>query len=59
MINFKGKKILITGSTGGIGKGLGNLRLEHVFDLRGREYILDHLILDKNCSRCRLDRMEF
>ena len=22
MINFKGKKILITGSTGGIGKGL-------------------------------------
>ena len=24
-------------SLGGLGKGLGNLRLEHVFDLRGRE----------------------
>ena len=34
-------------SLGGIGKGLGNLKLEHVFDLRGREHILDHLILDK------------
>ena len=28
-------------SLGSIGKGLGNLRLEQVFDLRGREYILD------------------
>ena len=28
-------------SLGGIGKGLGNLNLELVFDLRGREYILD------------------
>ena len=35
-------------SLGGLGKGLGNLRLEHVFDLRGREHILDHLILDKD-----------
>ena len=35
-------------SLGGLGKGLGNLRLEHVFDLRGRESILDHLIKDKN-----------
>ena len=34
-------------SLGGLGKGLGNLRLEHVFDLRGREHILDHLILDQ------------
>ncbi len=34
-------------SLGGIGKGLGNLKLEHVFDLRGREHILDHLILDR------------
>jgi 4-hydroxy 2-oxovalerate aldolase len=33
-------------SLGGLGKGLGNLKLEHVFDLRGRESILDHLILD-------------
>ena len=38
-------------SLGGIGKGLGNLRLEHVLDLRGREYILDHLILDKELFR--------
>ena len=35
-------------SLGGLGKGLGNLRLEHVFDLRGREKILDHLIIDKD-----------
>ncbi len=35
-------------SLGGLGKGLGNLRLEHVFDIRGREHILDHLIIDKN-----------
>ncbi len=35
-------------SLGGLGKGLGNLRLEHVFDLRGRDHILDHLIVDKN-----------
>ncbi len=35
-------------SLGGLGKGLGNLRLEHVFDLRGRESILDHLITDKD-----------
>ena len=35
-------------SLGGLGKGLGNLRLEHVFDLRGRESILDHLIMDKD-----------
>lgn len=34
-------------SLGGVGKGLGNLKLEHVFDLRGREHILDHLILDQ------------
>ncbi len=34
-------------SLGGLGKGLGNLKLEHVFDLRGREHILDHLILDQ------------
>lgn len=34
-------------SLGGLGKGLGNLKLEHVLDLRGRECILDHLILDK------------
>ena len=27
---------------------LGNLRLEHVFDLRGREHILNHLILDQD-----------
>ena len=26
-------------SLGGLGKGLGNLKLEHVFDLRGRTYI--------------------
>ena len=35
-------------SLGGLGKGLGNLRLEHVFDLRDREHILDHLIVDKD-----------
>ena len=35
-------------SLGGLGKGLGNLRLEHVFDLRGREHILDHLIINKD-----------
>jgi 4-hydroxy 2-oxovalerate aldolase len=35
-------------SLGGLGKGLGNLKLEHVFDLRGREHILDHLIIDKD-----------
>ena len=35
-------------SLGGLGKGLGNLRLEHVFDLRGRESILDHLIKDRD-----------
>ena len=35
-------------SLGGLGKGLGNLKLEHVFDLRKREKILDHLILDKD-----------
>ena len=34
-------------SLGGLGKGLGNLKLEHVFDLRGREKILDHLINDQ------------
>ena len=34
-------------SLGGLGKGLGNLKLEHVFNLRGRERILDHLILDR------------
>ena len=38
-------------SLGGIGKGLGNLKLEHVFNLRGREHILDHLILDKELFR--------
>ena len=38
-------------SLGGIGKGLGNLKLEHVFDLRGREHILDHLILDEELFR--------
>ena len=35
-------------SLGGLGKGLGNLKLENVFDLRGREHILDHLIIDKD-----------
>ena len=35
-------------SLGGLGKGLGNLKLEHVFDLRGREQILDHLIIDQD-----------
>ncbi len=35
-------------SLGGLGKGLGNLKLEHVFDLRGREHILDHLVIDKD-----------
>ena len=35
-------------SLGGLGKGLGNLKLEHVFDLRGREHILDHLIIDQD-----------
>ncbi len=35
-------------SLGGLGKGLGNLRLEHVFDLRGREHILDHLIINQD-----------
>ena len=35
-------------SLGGLGKGLGNLKLEHVFDLRGREHILDHLVEDKD-----------
>lgn len=34
-------------SLGGLGKGLGNLKLEHTFDLRGRESILDHLIVDR------------
>ena len=34
-------------SLGGLGKGLGNLKLEHVFDLRKRECILDHLIVDR------------
>ena len=34
-------------SLGGLGKGLGNLKLEHVFDLSKREKILDHLILDR------------
>ena len=38
-------------SLGGLGKGLGNLRLEHVFDLRGREHILDHLIIDNDLFR--------
>ena len=38
-------------SLGGLGKGLGNLRLEHVFDLRGREHILDHLIIDRDLFR--------
>ena len=35
-------------SLGGLGKGLGNLKLEHVFDLRGREHILNHLVADKD-----------
>ena len=35
-------------SLGGLGKGLGNLKLEHVFDLGGREHILDHLVIDKD-----------
>jgi hypothetical protein len=35
-------------SLGGLGKGLGNLKLEHVFDLRGREHILNHLIIDQD-----------
>ena len=35
-------------SLGGLGKGLGNLKLEYVFDLRGREHILDHLITDRD-----------
>ena len=35
-------------SLGGLGKGLGNLKLEHVFNLREREQILDHLILDRD-----------
>lgn len=35
-------------SLGGVGKGLGNLKLEHVFNLREREQILDHLILDRD-----------
>ena len=38
-------------SLGGLGKGLGNLKLEHVFDLRGREHILDHLIIDQDLFR--------
>ena len=38
-------------SLGGIGKGLGNLKFEHVFDLRGREHILDHLIIDQELFR--------
>jgi len=35
-------------SLGGLGKGLGNLKLEHVFDLRGREHILNHLVADQD-----------
>jgi len=35
-------------SLGGLGKGLGNLKLEHVFDLRGREHILNHLVMDQD-----------
>ena len=38
-------------SLGGIGKGMGNLKLEHVFDLQGREHILDHLLLDQKLFR--------
>ena len=51
---FNYRNLLNTGfeatdvSLGGLGKGLGNLRLEHVFDLRGREHILDHLIIDQD-----------
>ena len=41
-------------SLGGLGKGSGNLRLEHVFDLRGRESILDHLIIDQDLFRMPL-----
>ena len=41
-------------SLGGLGKGLGNLRLEHVFDLRGREHILDHLIIDSELFKMPL-----
>jgi len=35
-------------SLGGLGKGLGNLKLEHVFNLYKREHILDHLIIDRD-----------
>lgn len=35
-------------SLGGLGKGLGNLRLEHVFDLDGREGVLDFLLTEKD-----------
>lgn len=41
-------------SLGGLGKGLGNLRLEHVLNLRGREHILDHLIIDKDLFKMPL-----
>ena len=41
-------------SLGGLGKGLGNLKLEHVFNLRGREHILDHLIIDQDLFRMPL-----
>ena len=34
-------------SLGGLGKGMGNLKLEHVFDLHGRACILDHLVIDQ------------
>ena len=33
---------------GGLGKGTGNLKLEHVFNLHVREHILDHLIIDQD-----------
>ena len=35
-------------SLGGLGKGLGNLKLEHVFDLRDRETILNFLITEND-----------
>ncbi len=35
-------------SLGGLGKGMGNLKLEQVLDLRGRDRILDFLILHQD-----------
>ena len=48
MSSFEIGRDRIDVSLGGLGKGSGNLKLEHVIDLCGREHILDHLIIDQD-----------